>query len=130
MGSSPTPRPRQLTNIKMSSSSFQSLLSSWAKDPSGSMKEVSSFFTSNLRESLNTANTPLDLLIDYHNFWARVARLETLVVDKNQDMSMDRLREAFTKVAEEMKNTNMNEMWEAMAAWRERQTVTVSEIVI
>ena len=94
------------------------------------MKEVSSFFTSNLRESLNTANTPLDLLIDYHNFWARVAGLETLVVDKNQDMSMDRLREAFSKVAEEMKNTNMNEMWEAMAAWRERQTVTVSEIVI
>ena len=91
---------------------------------------MSSFFTSNLRESLNTANTPLDLLIDYHNFWARVAGLETLVVDKNQDMSMDRLREAFSKEAEEMKNTNMNEMWEAMAAWRERQTVTVSEIVI
>ena len=41
---------------------------------------------------------------------------------------MDKLSEAFTKVAEEMKNTNITQMWEAMVAWR--QTVTVTEIVI
>ena len=112
------------------SETFQSLLSSWAKDPTGSMMEVSSFFTSNLTKSFKTAKTPLDLLIDYHNFWARVARMDALVVDKSQDMSMDRLSEAFTKVAEEMKNTNITQMWEAMVAWREEQSLTVSEIVI
>ena len=70
----------------------------------------------------------MDLLIDYHNFWARTAGLHALIVDKSQDMSMDKLSEAFTKVAEEMKNTNITQMWEAMVAWR--QTVTVTEIVI
>eukprot|EP00092_Neocalanus_flemingeri_P015200 GFUD01016419.1.p1 GENE.GFUD01016419.1~~GFUD01016419.1.p1 ORF type:complete len:109 (-),score=43.17 GFUD01016419.1:45-371(-) len=103
------------------SESFQALLSSWAKDPSGSMKEISN----NITESFKTAKTPLDLLIDYHNFWSKAAGLNNLVVDKNQEMTMERLSEAFAKVAEEMKNSNMTQvtqMWEAMAAWRERET--------
>ena len=106
------------------SESFQSLLSSWAKDPASSMKEVSSFLASNLTTIKEKA--PMDLLIDYHNFWARTARLDALIV--SQDMSMDKFSEAFTKVAEEMKNTNITQMWEAMVAWR--QTVTVTETVI
>eukprot|EP00091_Calanus_sinicus_P011452 TRINITY_DN25958_c0_g1_i1.p1 TRINITY_DN25958_c0_g1~~TRINITY_DN25958_c0_g1_i1.p1 ORF type:complete len:110 (-),score=44.06 TRINITY_DN25958_c0_g1_i1:42-371(-) len=108
------------------SESIQSLLSSWAKDPASSMKEVSSFLASNLTTMKEKA--PMELLIDYHNFWARTARLDALIVDKSQDMSMDKLSEAFTKVAEEMKNTNITQMWEAMVAWR--QTVTVTEIAI
>ena len=63
--------------------------------------------SSNITESLKSAKKPLDLLIDYHNFWAKVAGIDRLVVDKSQDISnksMDRLSETMTNMVEEMKN--------------------------
>merc|ERR1711942_47567 len=65
---------------------------------------------------------PLELLIDYHNFWARTVGVEAMVVDKDQDMSMDRLYELVNQVA----NMDMASVWETMVA--RGQTVTVTEI--
>eukprot|EP00092_Neocalanus_flemingeri_P051117 GFUD01059321.1.p1 GENE.GFUD01059321.1~~GFUD01059321.1.p1 ORF type:complete len:114 (+),score=30.36 GFUD01059321.1:26-343(+) len=94
------------------SESFQALLS-WAKDSSGSMKDMSTNFI----DSFKNAKTPLDPLIDYHNFWSKTAGMESLVVDKNVDMSMD----SFVKMVLEKMRNSMTEMFpKAMAAWREK----------
>ena len=36
----------------------------------------------NMKESLDLAETPFDLLIDFVNFWARFTGLESMKIDK------------------------------------------------
>ena len=44
----------------------------------------------------------MDFLVDYHNFWASVFGLGTLVLDNTKNITMDMLTEVTTKVVEEM----------------------------
>ena len=88
------PVSQTIRTIKMATS-FQTIFSSPSE------------MSSNITESMKSAKNPLDLLIDYHNFWAKVAGIDSLVVDKSQDISnksMDRLSETMTNMVEEMKN--------------------------
>ena len=92
---------------------LQSLLASLAKDPTASLQELSGYMA---------GKKPLELLIDYHNFWARTVGVEAMVVDKDQDISMDRLYELVNQMA----NMDMASVWETMVA--RGQTVSVTEI--
>ena len=103
------------------SGSLHSWLSSLAKDPAASLQEISGYVAD------VAGKKPLEVLIDYHNFWARTMGMEAMVVDRDQDIAMDKLAELFNQVAKEVKTINIAGVWEAMVA--RGQTVTVTEIM-
>merc|ERR1712098_947350 len=77
-------------SMKMSVN-LHSVLSSLAKNPAGSLQELAGYVAD---------KKPLELLIDYHNFWARTVGMEALVVDRYEDISMDRLSELLNQMNE------------------------------
>ena len=52
----------------------------------------------------------MDFIVDYHNFWASVFGLGTLVLDNTKNITMDMLTEVTTKVVEEMEKNDLKEL--------------------